>query len=67
MVFNPIFLETLPVTKPTAIGIGIVALVMLYLAFKAGKFVIKMLLVLAALIAIGLAAWAYYNAHHGSL
>jgi hypothetical protein len=63
---NPIFLAVLTVTKPAAVGIGIVALVVLYLAFKVTKFVIKMLLLLAALAALGLAAWWYYAAHHGS-
>jgi hypothetical protein len=62
---NPIFLAALTVTKPVAVGIGIVALVVLYLAFKISKFVIKILL-LAALAALGLAAWWYYAAHHGS-
>jgi hypothetical protein len=63
---NPIFLAALTVTKPAAIGIGIGALVVLYLAFKVGKFIIKMLLLLAALAALGLAAWWFYAAHHGS-
>jgi hypothetical protein len=63
---NPIFLAALTVTKPAAIGIGIGALVVLYLAFKVGKFIIKMLLLLAVLAALGLAAWWYYAAHHGS-
>lgn len=62
---TPTLLAALTVTKPVAIGIGLAALVVLYLAFKVGKFVIKMLLVLAALAAIGLAAWWYYTAHHG--
>jgi low temperature requirement protein LtrA len=60
---NPIILAALTVTKPVAIGIGIAGLVLLFLAFKVGKFVIKILLLLAAL---GLAAWWYYTAHHGS-
>ena len=64
---NPIFLAVLTVTKPAAVGIGIVALVVLYLAFKVAKFVIKTLLLLAALAALGLAAWWYYTAYHGSL
>jgi uncharacterized membrane protein YebE (DUF533 family) len=63
---SPIFLAALTVTKPVAVGIGIGALVVLYLAFKVGKFIIKMLLLLAALAALGLAAWWYYAAHHGS-
>jgi hypothetical protein len=62
---NPVILAAITVNKPVAVGIGIAALVVLYLAFKAAKFVIKMLLVLAALLAIGLAAWWYYTAHHG--
>jgi hypothetical protein len=63
---NPIFLAALTVIKPAAVGIGIVALVVLYLAFKVAKFVIKILLLLAALAALGLAAWWYYAAYHGS-
>jgi hypothetical protein len=63
---NPVFFATFTVTKPVAVGIGIAALVVLYLAFKVTKFVIKMLLMFAALLAIGLAAWWYYSAHQGS-
>jgi len=63
---NPILLAALTVTKPGAVGIGIAALVVLYLAFKITKFIIKVLLLLAALAALGLAAWWYYAAHHGS-
>lgn len=63
---NVIILAALPVTKPVAVGIGLAALVVLFLAFKAAKFIMKMLLVLAALLALGLAAWWYYAAHHGS-
>jgi len=64
---NPIFPVVLAVTKPAAIGIGVAAVVILYLAFKVGKFILKMLLLLAALAALGLAAWWYYAAHHASL
>ena len=60
---NAIFLAALTVTKPGAVVIGIVALILVFLAFKFTKFIIKMLLVLAA---IGLALW-WYAAHHGSL
>ena len=49
---NPIFLAAITVTKPGAVGIGIVALVVLYLAFKVTKFVVKMLLLLAVLAAL---------------
>jgi len=52
-------------TKPAAVGLGLAALVVLYLGFQAAKFIIKMLLVLAALLALGLAVWLYYAAHHG--
>ena len=50
------------VDKPVTIGITMAALVILYLAFKVTKFVIKMLLVLVALGAIGLAAKWYFAA-----
>lgn len=52
-------------TQPVAIDTGLAALVVLFLAFKAGKFVMKLLLLLAALAAIGLAAWWDFAAHHG--
>jgi hypothetical protein len=61
-----LILATFTTTKPVAIGIGVAALVGLYLAFKVGKFVIKMLLLLAALGAIGLAVWWFYTAHRGT-
>lgn len=59
------FLAFVTVTKPAAVGLGVAALVVLYLGFKAAKFILKMLLVLAALLALGLAVWLYYAAHHG--
>ncbi|MSU59031.1 MAG: hypothetical protein EXS35_12840 [Pedosphaera sp.] len=66
MATNSILLAALAVSKPVAVGIGLAALIGIWLAFKVAKFVIKMLLVLAALTAIGLAVWWYYTAHHGS-
>ena len=63
---NPALFATLTVTKPVAVGIGVAALVVLYLGFKAAKFILKMVLVLAALLALVLAAWFFYAAHHGS-
>ena len=60
---DAIFLAASTVTKPFAVGIGIAALAGLYLAFKVGKFVFKLLLVLAAL---GLVVWWYFATHHGS-
>jgi len=62
----PTLLAAFTVTIPVAVGIGMAALVLLYLGFKVAKFVFKLLLVLAALLALGLAAWGYYVAHHGS-
>ncbi|HUZ06833.1 MAG TPA: hypothetical protein VMV89_05025 [Candidatus Paceibacterota bacterium] len=50
-------------TKPVATGIGIAALIVLYLAFKVTWFILKVMLALAGLAAIGLAAWWFYNAH----
>ena len=62
---SPIFLAAPTVTKPVAVGLGVAALVLLWLGFKAAKFLMKVLLVLAALVAMGLAVWWYYAAHHG--
>lgn len=60
-------LAALTVTKPVAIaGIVIVALVALYVAFKVGKFILKMLLWLFVLTAIVLAAWWFYTTHYGA-
>lgn len=59
-----IFLAASTVIKPVAVGIGIAVLAALYLAFKIGKFLFKVLLVLAAL---GVAAWWYFAMRHGSL
>ena len=61
---NQSILAAVAMTKPVAVGIGVATLLGLYLAFKAGKFVMKMLLLLAALTALGLTAWCYYAAHH---
>lgn len=61
---NSDLLATFTVTKPVAIGLGVAALVVLYLGFKAVKFMMKLLLLLTALVAIGLAAWWYFAAHH---
>lgn len=61
---NPLLAEVV-VTKSAAMGIGAAALVVLYLAFKATQFILKMILLLAALAVLGLAASWYYTAHHG--
>ena len=52
-------------TKPIIVGIGVAALILIWLAFKVGKFVMKMLLLLAALAALGFAAWWHFSSHHG--
>ena len=57
------YLTNVAVTKPVAIGIGIAALIVLYLAFKVTWFILKVMLALAGLAAIGLAACWFYNAH----
>ncbi|HEU6448828.1 MAG TPA: hypothetical protein VFV23_10375 [Verrucomicrobiae bacterium] len=61
---NAEFFTTIAVTKPVAAGIGVAALVLLYLAFKAVRFFIKIILLLAALAAIGLALWWFLAAHN---
>lgn len=50
--------------KPVLIGIGIAALAGIFVAFKLGKFILKLVLLLAAIAALGLAAWWYFGAHH---
>jgi hypothetical protein len=64
MATAPVIMATFAITKPVALGIGVAALGVLYLGFKAAKFVAKMLLALAALLVMSLAAWWYYVAHH---
>jgi hypothetical protein len=64
---NPVLLAAFTMTKPVAISLGVAAMVGLYLAFKVAKFILKMLLVLAALLAMGLAAWWFFAAHQGSI
>lgn len=51
------------VSRPPLIGVGLAALVILFLAFKVTKFVMKMVLLLAALAALAAAAWFYFGAH----
>jgi len=36
-----------------------------YVAFKATKFALKLVMMLIALVALGLGAWFYWTAHHG--
>ena len=61
---NSILFASVMLTKPIIAGIGVVALALVYLAFKVGKFMLKLLLLLAALAALGLAAWWHFAAHH---
>ena len=51
--------------KPVAIGIGIAALVALYVAFKVSKFIMKIVLLLAVSVGISLVVWWYFTKHHG--
>jgi hypothetical protein len=48
----PVIPTALAVLTPTAIGVGVVALIVLYLAFKVGKFILKVLLAIAAVAAV---------------
>lgn len=67
LTMNPMFLFALPVGRSVAVGIVIAMLVGVYLAFKIGKFILKMLLWLVVLTATGLAVWWFYTSPHGSL
>lgn len=60
---NGLMLATVTVTKPVALGIGAAALLVIFVAFKVTKFVMKMILMLAALAALGLAVWWWVGAH----
>ena len=66
MATDLILSATSTVTEPMAVGIGIAGLILLYLGFKAAKFLMKLLLLLVALTVLGLAAWAYYATRHGN-
>ena len=59
-------LATFTTTDAIAIGIGVVVLIGCYIAFRIAEFIIHKLLILAVLLALGLAAWWYYASHHGS-
>ena len=48
--------------KPALLGLGIAALVVLFLAFKVTRLVLKMILMLAVLAAVAGAAWYYLGA-----
>lgn len=45
------------------VGLAAAALVILFLAFKVTKFVMKLVLLLAAVAALAAAAWFYFGAH----
>ena len=64
---NPIFLAELTLTKPWIAGIGVAALVLLYLAFKTAKFVMKLVLWIVVIAAIAFAAWWFYTGHRSPL
>ena len=57
-------LATFTQTDAIAIGIGVVVLIGCYLAFRIAEFIINKLLILAVLVALGLAAWWYIGTHH---
>ena len=57
-------LATFTQTDAIAIGIGVVVLIGCYLAFRIAEFIIHKLLILAVLVALGLAAWWYIGTHH---
>ena len=57
-------LATYTQTDAIAIGIGVVVLIGCYLAFRVAEFIIHKLLILAVLLALGLAAWWYVATHH---
>lgn len=66
MAVDLILSATSIVTEPMAVGIGVAGLILLYLGFKAAKFIMKLLLLLVALAVMALAAWAYYATRHGT-
>ena len=60
---NRFLLAQAQVSEPMLVGIGIAALVILFLAFKVTQFVVKMVLLLVALAALAGVAWHYFGAH----
>ena len=60
---NFFLLAQAQVSKPMLLGIGLAALVILFLAFKVTKFVMKMVMLLAAFAALAAAAWYYFAIH----
>lgn len=57
-------LATFTMTDAVVIGIGFAVLLGLYVAFRIAVFIIHKLLILAALLALGLAVWWYFATHH---
>ncbi len=47
----------LAVTEPVALGIGVAALLVVFVAFKVARFVMKMILMLAAVAALAVTVW----------
>ncbi len=60
---NFILLAQAQVSKPMLLGIGLAALVILFLAFMVTKFAMKMVMLLAAFAALAAAAWYYFGTH----
>lgn len=58
---NPFFLAEFTLTNPWIAGIAVGVLVLLYLAFKTAKFVMKLVLWLVVIAAIAFVAWWFYS------
>ena len=63
VIASPLFLAALTASRPGAVGIAVVGLSVIYLAFKVTKFAIKILLLIAAVTVISLAVRGYFAAH----
>ncbi len=62
----PVLLATFTTTDAVVAGIGVAMLIGLYLAFRVVEFILHKLMIVAALLALGLAAWWYYATNHVS-
>ena len=64
---NSTILAEFTLTTPWIAGIGVAVLVLLYLAFKTAKFVMKLVLWIVVIAAIAFAAWWFYTGHRSPL
>jgi hypothetical protein len=60
---NLFLLAQAQLSKPLLAGLAVGALVVLFLAFKVTKFVMKMVLLMAAVATLAAAAWFYFVTH----